>query len=108
MLQEGTLRAGGSDEEEKVDVRIIAATHQNLEQRVRDGEFREDLFYRLETFSESPRVAERGEDVERLAHHFISVYAERQASVSLTLIPMLWIYSIVIVFLATSENYKRD
>ena len=78
VLQEGTLRAVGSDEEEKVDVRIIAATHQNLEQRVRDGEFREDLFYRLETFSvKVPALRERGEDVERLAHHFISVYAER-------------------------------
>ena len=78
VLQEGTLRAVGSDDEEKVDVRIIAATHQNLEQRVRDGEFREDLFYRLETFSvKVPALRERGEDVERLAHHFISVYAER-------------------------------
>ena len=78
VLQEGTLRAVGSDEEEKVDVRIIAATHQNLEQRVRDGEFREDLFYRLETFSvKVPALRERGEDVERLAHHFISVYAEK-------------------------------
>lgn len=78
VLQEGTLRAVGSDDEEKVDVRIIAATHQNLEQRVRDGEFREDLFYRLETFSvKVPALRERGEDVERLAHHFISVYAEK-------------------------------
>ncbi|OIM99025.1 sigma-54-dependent Fis family transcriptional regulator [Idiomarina sp. MD25a] len=78
VLQEGTLRAVGSDEEEKVDVRIIAATHQNLEQRVRDGEFREDLFYRLETFSVTvPALRERGEDVERLAHHFISIYAEK-------------------------------
>ncbi len=78
VLQEGTLRAVGSDEEEKVDVRIIAATHQNLELRVRDAEFREDLFYRLETFSvKVPALRERGEDVERLAHHFISVYAEK-------------------------------
>tara|TARA_B100000700_G_scaffold212536_1_gene233679 strand:+ start:6583 stop:7929 length:1347 start_codon:yes stop_codon:yes gene_type:complete len=78
VLQEGTLRAVGSDEEEQVDVRIIAATHQNLEQRVRDGEFREDLFYRLETFSvKVPALRQRGEDVERLAHHFISVYAEK-------------------------------
>ena len=78
VLQEGTLRAVGSDDEEKVDVRIIAATHHTLAQRVRDCEFREDLFYRLETFSvKVPALRERGEDVERLAHHFISVYAER-------------------------------
>ena len=43
VLQEGTLRAVGSDKEERVDVRIPAATHQNLEQNVEQGSFRQDL-----------------------------------------------------------------
>lgn len=72
VLQEGTIRAVGSDEEETVNVRILAATHQNLEQQVEDGRFRQDLFYRLETFSlRVPPLRERGEDIERLANFFL-------------------------------------
>lgn len=72
VLQEGTLRPVGSDQEEKVDVRIIAATHQDLEQRVRDNDFREDLFYRLETFSlQVPPLRQRGDDRLLLAEHFL-------------------------------------
>ena len=72
VLQEGTIRAVGSDEEETVNVRILAATHQNLEQQVEDGRFRQDLFYRLETFSlRVPPLRERGEDIERLANYFL-------------------------------------
>ncbi|MGM0481773.1 MAG: sigma-54-dependent transcriptional regulator [Pseudomonadota bacterium] len=74
VLQEGTIRAVGSDKEETVDVRILAATHQNLEQKVIDGSFRQDLFYRLETFSISvPPLRDRGEDIERLVWHFIAM-----------------------------------
>ncbi|MEH6555423.1 sigma-54 dependent transcriptional regulator [Pseudoalteromonas tetraodonis] len=51
VLQEGTIRPVGSDQEVNINVRIVAATHQNLEQGVAAGTFREDLFYRLETFS---------------------------------------------------------
>lgn len=73
FLQEGSLRAVGSDKEEFVDVRVLAATHQDLEQKVADGSFRQDLFYRLETFSlKVPALRERGEDIERLARFFIS------------------------------------
>lgn len=72
VLQEGTIRAVGSDEEETVNVRILAATHQDLEQQVEDGRFRQDLFYRLETFSlRVPPLRERGEDIERLANYFL-------------------------------------
>lgn len=72
VLQEGTIRAVGSDEEETVNVRILAATHQDLEQQVEDGCFRQDLFYRLETFSlRVPPLRERGEDIERLANYFL-------------------------------------
>lgn len=72
VLQEGTLRAVGSDVEETVNVRILAATHQDLEAQVETGDFRQDLFYRLETFSlRVPPLRERGEDTERLARHFL-------------------------------------
>ncbi len=72
VLQEGTMRPVGSDKEEPVDVRILAATHQDLEQRVTDGAFRADLFYRLETFTiKVPPLRERGEDLELLAEHFL-------------------------------------
>ncbi|QZN90909.1 sigma-54-dependent transcriptional regulator [Idiomarina abyssalis] len=72
VLQEGTIRAVGSDEEETVNVRILAATHQDLEKQVEDGRFRQDLFYRLETFSlRVPPLRERGEDIERLANYFL-------------------------------------
>ena len=55
----------------KVDVRIIAATHQNLEQRVQEGKFREDLFHRLNVIRvHLPPLRERREDIPRLAHHF--------------------------------------
>ena len=50
-LQDGSIRPVGQDTEEQVDVRIIAATHQNLGKKVADGSFREDLYYRLETFT---------------------------------------------------------
>ena len=71
VLQEGTLRSVGSDKEESVNVRILAATHQDLEKKVEEGTFRQDLFYRLETFSlHVPALRERGEDIERLVRHF--------------------------------------
>lgn len=71
VLQEGTLRAVGSDKEEHVNVRILAATHQDLEKKVENGSFRQDLFYRLETFSiRVPALRERGEDIERLVRHY--------------------------------------
>ncbi|RUO58975.1 sigma-54-dependent transcriptional regulator [Pseudidiomarina insulisalsae] len=73
VLQEGTLRAVGSDQEQQVNVRIIAATHQDLEARVRENAFRADLFYRLETFRlRVPPLRERGDDKLLLAHHFFN------------------------------------
>jgi len=72
VLQEGRMRPVGSDQEEAVDVRIFAATHQNLEKKIADGSFRADLFYRLETFSLNvPSLRQRGDDMELLANHFI-------------------------------------
>ncbi|MDN7135576.1 sigma-54-dependent transcriptional regulator [Pseudidiomarina terrestris] len=72
VLQEGTLRPVGSDAEVVVNVRIIAATHQDLEERVRHQQFREDLFYRLETFRlEVPPLRAREQDVLLLAQQFL-------------------------------------
>lgn len=71
-LQDGSIRPVGQDTEEQVDVRIIAATHRNLRQKIEEGCFREDLYYRLETFSLSvPPLREREEDRELLAQRFL-------------------------------------
>ncbi|MCC5845581.1 MAG: sigma-54-dependent Fis family transcriptional regulator [Verrucomicrobia bacterium] len=75
VLQEGKIRRVGSNEEETADPRIIAATHSALETAVSEGRFREDLFYRLETYTlRVPPLRERGEDIERLAHRFLSEF----------------------------------
>lgn len=72
LLQDGRVRPVGSNREESADVRLLAATNRDLEPMIRDGSFREDLFYRLETFHLSvPPLRERGEDVERLALAFL-------------------------------------
>ncbi|VTR42304.1 Nitrogen assimilation regulatory protein [Serratia fonticola] len=61
----------------KVDVRIIAATHQNLELRVQEGKFREDLFHRLNVIRvHLPPLRERREDIPRLARYFLQVAAK--------------------------------
>lgn len=71
-LQEGTIRRVGGSKEQNVDVRIIAATHRNLEEMVRKGEFREDLYYRLNVIPLTiPPLRERREDIPVLAQHLI-------------------------------------
>jgi len=78
VLQEGMVKPVGSDHEEPVDVRILAATHMDLPKAVQDGSFREDLYYRLETLSlRIPALRERGDDVDLLAMHFIREAARR-------------------------------
>ncbi|MEP4544612.1 MAG: sigma-54 dependent transcriptional regulator [Saccharospirillum sp.] len=72
VLQEGTVRRVGEDTETPVNVRIIAATHQDLEHCIQDGRFREDLYYRLETFALAiPPLRERRGDTLLLARHFL-------------------------------------
>jgi DNA-binding NtrC family response regulator len=82
-LEDGSIRPVGQDTEEKVDVRIIAATHRDLKQKVEDGSFREDLYYRLEAFGLSiPALREREEDQELLAQLFLRQIAiERGRSI---------------------------
>lgn len=77
-LQDGNIRPVGGDQEVKVDVRIMAATHQDLQQCCRDGKFREDLYFRLETFSlRVPPLRDRGTDIELLANHFLNQNRQR-------------------------------
>ncbi|MFW5965960.1 MAG: sigma-54-dependent transcriptional regulator [Persicimonas sp.] len=72
VLEEGRIRAVGSDERRSVDVRIVAATHQDLSERVADGDFREDLLYRLEVLTvDVPPLRERTDDIPLLVRHFI-------------------------------------
>lgn len=78
VLQEGTIKPVGADQEETVDVRIIAATHVNLLKAVEEGSFREDLYYRLETLAlVVPPLRDRGDDVDILAMHFLQEAALR-------------------------------
>ncbi len=73
VLADGQFYRVGGRESVTVDVRIIAATHQNLEQRVADGQFREDLFHRLNVIRvHIPSLRERREDIPLLARHFLA------------------------------------
>lgn len=77
VLAEGQFYPVGSYQPVTVDVRIIAATHQQLEQRVAQGEFREDLFHRLNVIRlQLPSLAERREDIPQLAHYFLQNAAQ--------------------------------
>lgn len=77
-LQEREVRPVGSAQPVSIDVRIISATHRDLEERVKSGEFREDLYYRLNVVSLNiPPLAERREDIAPLAKHFLTDVAER-------------------------------
>lgn len=71
VLQEGEVRPLGSNDTHKIDVRIIAATHQDLSVLVSQGKFREDLYYRLAQFPiELPALRQREDDILDLARHF--------------------------------------
>jgi Nif-specific regulatory protein len=75
VLQEGEIRPLGATTCRHVDVRIVAACNQSLEQQVSRGRFREDLYYRLKVFPlRVPPLRERREDVAPLAHHFLRRY----------------------------------
>lgn len=69
VLQERTFERVGSNKTQKADVRVIAATHRNLESHIEEGRFREDLFYRLNVFPiDMPALRERPEDIPLLIH----------------------------------------
>ncbi len=77
VLELQEIKPVGSNESIRIDVRLIAATNKNLQGEVREGRFREDLFYRLNVLSiHLPSLRERHEDIPVLAHHFLRKYAE--------------------------------
>ena len=77
VLQDDQIRRVGSNKVIKVDVRIIAATHKNLAQMVKQGQFREDLFYRLNVFEINlPPLRERGSDIRLLADMLLTKIAQ--------------------------------
>ena len=78
VLDTSVFRHVGGTAEVRVDVRVLAATNRDLQAMVRQGQFREDLYYRMSTISmELPPLRKRGADVELLAKHFVAVMNER-------------------------------
>src|SRR6185312_3293721 len=77
-LQERELERVGGNETIKVDVRVVSATNRNLEKMIEDGEFREDLYYRLNVFPINlPPLRERLDDLPVLANHFVTKFARQ-------------------------------
>jgi len=77
-MQDGVYERVGDNVPRKADVRIIVATNRKLMDLVKEGEFREDLYYRINVISiQMPLLSERKDDIEILADHFIKVYSNR-------------------------------
>ena len=77
VIQEGTFKRVGGTEDITVDVRIISATNKNLDNEVKTGRFREDLFYRMNVIQiHSPPLRERKEDIVMLASHFLDKFSK--------------------------------
>lgn len=80
VLQERELTRVGGQDVVRVDVRLIAASNKDLIKEIREGRFREDLFYRLNVVALAlPPLKERAEDIPLLAQHFLKLFAERNA-----------------------------
>jgi formate hydrogenlyase transcriptional activator len=78
VLQEQEFERLGSNRTHKVDVRLIAATHRDLPAMIKQGTFRDDLYYRLKVFPiQVPALRQRTEDIPRLVRHFTALYAQR-------------------------------
>src|ERR1043166_6689539 len=78
VLQNGEFTRVGGNDVVKVDVRVIAASNVDLEEAVRDGRFRRDLYYRLAVYPiKLPPLSERREDIPLLALHFLETYKKR-------------------------------
>jgi len=77
-LQERVIRPVGSTANIQIDLRLISATHRNLVTEMKEGRFREDLFYRINVVSlEIPSLANRREDISLLANHFLHVFSDK-------------------------------
>jgi len=98
VLQDRRFRRLGGTEEVQADIRVIAATNQDLQKLVADGRFREDLFYRINVIPmHLPPLRERRDDIPLLAEHFLAKYAERMEkpvrSISLSASDLLRCYA---------------
>ena len=88
VLQEGEFERLGSTKTIKVDVRLIAATNIDLQEAVKSGTFREDLFYRLNVISLTiPPLRDRKDDIPLLAHHFLRLYTQKNEKVINGILP---------------------
>jgi transcriptional regulator with PAS, ATPase and Fis domain len=88
VLEEGEFERVGGHETIKVDARIIAATHRDLEEEVQKGNFREDLFYRLYVIPILlPSLRERKSDIPFLVHHFLNEFAQKNQKAVMTVAP---------------------
>ncbi len=88
VLQEKEIQPLGQNKTIKVDVRVVASTNQNLEEKIRTGEFRADLFYRLNVVSVvMPNLLEMREDVLLLVHHFLALYKRQYHREELVVTP---------------------
>jgi two-component system response regulator GlrR len=77
-LQERVIRPVGSNTNIAIDLRLISATHRNLVVEMKEGRFREDLFYRINVVSlEIPSLANRREDISLLANHFLQFFSQK-------------------------------
>ncbi|MEM8931341.1 MAG: sigma-54 dependent transcriptional regulator [Acidobacteriota bacterium] len=78
VLEDGQVRRVGETKDRQVDVRVLAATHQDLDRRVRDGKFREDLYFRLAALPlDVPPLRERGDDITVLFDHFLDLFSRK-------------------------------
>jgi transcriptional regulator with GAF, ATPase, and Fis domain/lipopolysaccharide biosynthesis regulator YciM len=96
VLQEGTFEKVGGSETQSVDVRVVCATNKNLEEMVKRGEFRLDLYYRLKgVVMEMPPLKQRRQDIPRLVAHFVRAYAggQKPKNVSKDVMKFLSAYS---------------
>lgn len=88
VLQENEIKPLGGTQTKKIDIRIISATNRNLEEDVRSGRFREDLYYRLNVLPlKLPALRERKEDIQMLTGHFLSREAAHSHMLSKTMSP---------------------
>ncbi|MBW2703444.1 MAG: sigma 54-interacting transcriptional regulator [Deltaproteobacteria bacterium] len=89
VLEEGMVLPVGGNRPKSVDVRVIAATHQDLESQVRDGGFRQDLLFRLDVFTlRVPPLRDRRDDIPKLAEHFLARFAKEHERAQAKLSPM--------------------